>query len=178
MCIRDSSASDAFQENLVLDCKKSEELTGPVKWRTFRQKQLSKAEKLGKSRAELEEIARTKWVGLVVEIIVEASLPFAESARASLEPERALQRCCGKRRGTTVRARVRTWMQVRWWMLTAYNMPFPRRVYHMTSYLEMRAKEPCSRTVPIAVAAALSFCLLYTSPSPRDRQKSRMPSSA
>ena len=24
----------------------------------------------------------------------------------------------------------------------------------------------------------LSFCLLYTSPSPRDRQKSRMPSSA
>ena len=25
---------------------------------------------------------------------------------------------------------------------------------------------------------ALDFCLLYTSPSPRDRQKSRMPSSA
>ena len=29
------------------------------------------------------------------------------------------------------------------------------------------------------IATALSkFCLLYTSPSPRDRQKSRMPSSA
>ena len=28
------------------------------------------------------------------------------------------------------------------------------------------------------VAAALGYCLLYTSPSPRDRQKSRMPSSA
>ena len=27
-------------------------------------------------------------------------------------------------------------------------------------------------------AAELEFCLLYTSPSPRDRQKSRMPSSA
>ena len=26
--------------------------------------------------------------------------------------------------------------------------------------------------------AGVSFCLLYTSPSPRDRQKSRMPSSA
>ena len=25
---------------------------------------------------------------------------------------------------------------------------------------------------------AISYCLLYTSPSPRDRQKSRMPSSA
>ena len=28
------------------------------------------------------------------------------------------------------------------------------------------------------IATAVSFCLLYTSPSPRDRQKSRMPSSA
>ena len=32
---------------------------------------------------------------------------------------------------------------------------------------------------PIAITHANpSFCLLYTSPSPRDRQKSRMPSSA
>ena len=30
----------------------------------------------------------------------------------------------------------------------------------------------------IIVMAVLNFCLLYTSPSPRDRQKSRMPSSA
>ena len=29
-----------------------------------------------------------------------------------------------------------------------------------------------------AVMALLYICLLYTSPSPRDRQKSRMPSSA
>ena len=29
-----------------------------------------------------------------------------------------------------------------------------------------------------AIAVAYSTCLLYTSPSPRDRQKSRMPSSA
>ena len=30
----------------------------------------------------------------------------------------------------------------------------------------------------IRIAAMLFICLLYTSPSPRDRQKSRMPSSA
>ena len=29
-----------------------------------------------------------------------------------------------------------------------------------------------------AVAESINTCLLYTSPSPRDRQKSRMPSSA
>ena len=32
--------------------------------------------------------------------------------------------------------------------------------------------------VPMAVKAMRMGCLLYTSPSPRDRQKSRMPSSA
>ena len=32
---------------------------------------------------------------------------------------------------------------------------------------------------PVTLAAAAGYvCLLYTSPSPRDRQKSRMPSSA
>ena len=34
------------------------------------------------------------------------------------------------------------------------------------------------RPVKIVVSAAAGTCLLYTSPSPRDRQKSRMPSSA
>ena len=31
---------------------------------------------------------------------------------------------------------------------------------------------------PVVVKAQVQVCLLYTSPSPRDRQKSRMPSSA
>ena len=32
--------------------------------------------------------------------------------------------------------------------------------------------------VPLIINDDIEFCLLYTSPSPRDRQKSRMPSSA
>ena len=51
---------------------------------------------------------------------------------------------------------------------------------------EYRAKEAGFRThFLVALGSALfcvvsqyGFCLLYTSPSPRDRQKSRMPSSA
>ena len=31
---------------------------------------------------------------------------------------------------------------------------------------------------PLVINQISKFCLLYTSPSPRDRQKSRMPSSA
>ena len=32
--------------------------------------------------------------------------------------------------------------------------------------------------IPLTVGGGIKSCLLYTSPSPRDRQKSRMPSSA
>ena len=36
-----------------------------------------------------------------------------------------------------------------------------------------------NQTAPVRKVVLLSYdCLLYTSPSPRDRQKSRMPSSA
>ena len=38
--------------------------------------------------------------------------------------------------------------------------------------------EACILFDPVNVRYALDTCLLYTSPSPRDRQKSRMPSSA
>ena len=34
------------------------------------------------------------------------------------------------------------------------------------------------RSLPPFVATGISICLLYTSPSPRDRTRSRMPSSA
>ena len=39
-------------------------------------------------------------------------------------------------------------------------------------------KEAISKGLKIMDTTAFTFCLLYTSPSPRDRQKSRMPSSA
>ena len=39
------------------------------------------------------------------------------------------------------------------------------------------SKKDCARVVD-AFLDAIKDCLLYTSPSPRDRQKSRMPSSA
>ena len=42
-------------------------------------------------------------------------------------------------------------------------------------YKELKLEDPKSGEVLIKHSA---ICLLYTSPSPRDRQKSRMPSSA
>ena len=43
---------------------------------------------------------------------------------------------------------------------------------------ELEERLPLTGTLTAKRAALLSTCLLYTSPSPRDRQKSRMPSSA
>ena len=40
------------------------------------------------------------------------------------------------------------------------------------------AKRQLGMDVTELIIAQLLYCLLYTSPSPRDRQKSRMPSSA
>ena len=49
-----------------------------------------------------------------------------------------------------------------------------------TTFLRKLKRESPKRMVVIAPTgiAAINACLLYTSPSPRDRQKSRMPSSA
>ena len=43
---------------------------------------------------------------------------------------------------------------------------------------ESEAEALMPKVVPSGVEAQGEDCLLYTSPSPRDRQKSRMPSSA
>ena len=59
------------------------------------------------------------------------------------------------------------------------------RVAYKTLVRVHRGELPFDRTVQVSVTDRLEkeqilgrICLLYTSPSPRDRQKSRMPSSA
>ena len=51
-------------------------------------------------------------------------------------------------------------------------------MYTDTSRPNHLAQEVIDNSVDEALAGHASACLLYTSPSPRDRQKSRMPSSA
>ena len=50
----------------------------------------------------------------------------------------------------------------------------PKRKYEYILWLGKKLKEPHSDIL----VEENKVCLLYTSPSPRDRQKSRMPSSA
>ena len=52
------------------------------------------------------------------------------------------------------------------------------KVYTWSDYHHKRLVEQSRGVVPYYGTAPFLCCLLYTSPSPRDRQKSRMPSSA
>ena len=57
--------------------------------------------------------------------------------------------------------------------------PPPSLRDRITGILDRRARAAASGApTPIGAIALSRNCLLYTSPSPRDRQKSRMPSSA
>ena len=47
-----------------------------------------------------------------------------------------------------------------------------------TLIIEAKQKIKLKKIESLIIRIQISFCLLYTSPSPRDRQKSRMPSSA
>ena len=52
----------------------------------------------------------------------------------------------------------------------------PPELYYAKTHEWVRREE--DGTVTVGITEHAQDCLLYTSPSPRDRQKSRMPSSA
>ena len=56
---------------------------------------------------------------------------------------------------------------------------FPDKLSEFEFFVDDSAQEPHEKVVPYELISTLfSDCLLYTSPSPRDRTRSRMPSSA
>ena len=57
------------------------------------------------------------------------------------------------------------------------NIYAPSAGYYSGGFLNL-ADDGLDAEVFLNLQNKLGFCLLYTSPSPRDRQKSRMPSSA
>src|SRR5665213_3325223 len=52
------------------------------------------------------------------------------------------------------------------------------RARYITAFLQYAGEPAALKRESMGVWVLLYICLLYTSPSPRDRQKSRMPSSA
>jgi hypothetical protein len=109
----------------------------------------------GVSRKELEDKERTKWALLLAEWIEEAGLPITIMVKQTPHPVLTWQRIFGSRRAKTLRNRARAWRNIRTWMMCLYEHPFPSTLSQMLNYLEERALEPCGRSVPDAIAAAL-----------------------
>ena len=61
---------------------------------------------------------------------------------------------------------------------TAAGEPVFRKKLSRGQFLKFLSVQPSCVVAMEACASSHYCCLLYTSPSPRDRQKSRMPSSA
>ena len=104
------------------------------RWRTSRERDLA-AVADPHERARVEERVREKWVKELSEVIVEAGLPAAEEAARTMDPEKALARCAGNRRGKTVRQRVRALRPVLRWLRVEKGLAWPDSVSDMIDYL-------------------------------------------
>ena len=109
------------------------------------------------ARAAVEQGERLRWIKQLVKLVVEADLPTVALAREAKDPEVRLRRMAGNRRSGTIRARVRTWSNVRRWLLTVNGRPWPSSASEVLDYLDARMSEPCGKSVPKAVAASLGF---------------------
>jgi hypothetical protein len=126
-----------------------------VHWRSRRAVKMKDADDLGQ-RQFVEETERLRWAEALGEIITRAGLPSSVLAEKSAHPARALQGAAGTLRARTLRARVRTWWQVREWVFCSTGAWHPCSVACMIDYLYDVAAGGCPPSRLTGVAAALS----------------------
>ena len=63
----------------------------------------------------------------------------------------------GRSRAKTIRMRIRTWHEVRAYLVVRDGAPWSKDAVLVMDYLEVLAAEPCGRTVPRSVLQALAF---------------------
>ena len=130
----------------------------PLVPRTRRQRSLADAGSPAE-RAAIEVCERDRWLDRLVSLLQEAGLPVVAIAAATADPVGALRHVAGGLRSRTLRARIRTWSKIRFWMLHVHGVVFPTDLSQMVDFLEERVheEEGCGRTVPGSIAAARHF---------------------
>ena len=125
-----------------------------VKWPTRLGKLLAVAGDNAQLRQTAEETERLRWIEELRKIMVEAKLPAVEAEEWHGVPTLRI----GKgRRASTLRKHVKTWWQVREWLMASFSIPWPKVPGHLALYLEARAAEPCGRSVPTSVYKTFMF---------------------
>ena len=122
-----------------------------------RQRGQSECVQTQQSRADLEATELKRWRASLAELVIEADLPVSHHAQLTSNPEAIIAALLGSMRATTIRKRVREWRKVRNFSLQPCGHAWPTHVGVVLDYLHERMEEPCARTVPEAVLAALAF---------------------
>ena len=110
-------------------------------------------------RENIEKDERERWVRELVFIMQQGGAPVVDDLFGDGESPIAVptRRFAKGRRANTLRKHVRTWQRaMRYWQFT-FGVQWPRHPFHMVSYLENRAAEPCNRTVPMSIDKTFMF---------------------
>ncbi|CAE8623280.1 unnamed protein product [Polarella glacialis] len=125
--------------------------------RTHRKSSLSnKLCQEGANKEEVEEAERIRWAGILAGYIQDACLPVCEMVRQTAWPAVTWTKVFGDRRALTLRNRARTWKTVVEWLFIVFGVCHPQAEFQLIDYLNVRGEEPCGKSVPQAIAAALS----------------------
>ena len=109
------------------------------------------------------------------------ALKFTRLSLLAFSPIRATDKSAGVDLVTPVDFVVPSWGKQRVFLDLAFEMPPSTygRIAARSGLVEVRQVAKFERkNAHLKIRINVYTCLLYTSPSPRDRQKSRMPSSA
>jgi hypothetical protein len=115
---------------------------------------------LNPAQREEEENEKTRaWAREVLGLLLEAQLPFAETAkraRGGVEGTAAL-RCCRGLRGSTLKKRVQDWRPFRRWLLAEGHGCFPNDHSQVLDYFDVQWEAAAPRTFYQAFLDALNF---------------------
>ena len=105
------------------------------------------------TKREKLKAAALAWLRRTLE---EMEAPIVKIARASSNPEGIWARAGGGRRPSTLHQRRGAWKKVREYYWTRFRKYWMPGAVYFLDYLNMRAAEPCARSVPVGAIAALA----------------------
>eukprot|EP00435_Cladocopium_sp_Y103_P023724 s2642_g5.t1 len=109
------------------------------------------------SRPQREAADLERWRGELAELITEARLPLSIQAQQCRDPQKLVAAALGGMRASTIKQRIREWRKLRAFCLGVAEVAWPPHLGIVLDYLQERVAEPCARTVPEYVPAALNF---------------------
>ena len=144
-----------------------------LSWSTKLQKALASADTFGQ-RAKAENEERDRWIGNLVALLKETHFITDEEFGEVVKKGGWMLRKYGVgRRGSTIRSYVRTGRKLAFFMREIYGEPWFRNEADIIEYLVQRMEEPCGKSVPQTIYAAIAFMELASAVAPDRRLSSR-----